>query len=475
MTTSMLSLALAALTALGQTSTPGTEGSAPPEAAAPAPNSPEARAQQHFEESRQLFEARNYEQAIVQLQAAHKLVSSPSLLFNIARCYERMGDYSSAVVYYERYLADAVGAPDAEVVRGLIAHYREQLKKNAAPTTPEEQAAVLARKGREYYRAGRYADAIAQLERANRVAQKGAFTYNIAKCYEKQGDYDNAIVHYQRYIELEPDASDRQDVVALIAALQARMRQTLSELSVRTAPAAADIYIDEMGKLLGQSPLEIRLKPGTHKLVLVKNGYQTIEREFEMPEDRPRDLAYALEKVKNFGGLAIESNVNGAQVFLDGQIMGLTPYNVTKLVEQGKHQVSVQRQGFFLYQADVTIERGRLTRVNAYLRERGELTGWVSTLGTWVAGTSLVLGGLTTAVSYGLGGFTVQGSPYSEGFWTAQQVGMYGGLSGVVLGVGLIGLDLLIQPSDIYELREPSDDLPAELVNEAAVIEEVTP
>lgn len=400
------------------------------------------------------------------MQAAYKLVPSPALLYNTARCYERLGDYAKAVDYYQRYLDQAVGAPDAEVVTALIQHYREQLAKNARPTTPKGRAAALARQGRKYYQSGRYADAIDSLERAQSLSPRSAFIYNIAKCHEKIGDYDKAIVYYQRYLDMDPKASDKQDVISVIKSLQARMRETLSELSVRTDPVGADVYIDDMDKLRGQTPLDIRLKPGEHKIVFVKNGFETVERKFVMPEDRPRDLAYALVKVKNFGGLSIDCDINGAQIFIDGQILGLTPYGAIKLVEAGTHQITVQRQGYYLYQAEAVVERGRLTWVRAQLPERGQLTGWMTSVGTWVAATSAIVGGSVAGLSYWLGNYTIQGTPMSDNLWNVQQVGMFGGLAGLLVGAGFIGADLLIQPDDVYEKVSPSEALPSNLLDD---------
>lgn len=451
---------LTAPAALAQTPPPSTN-----KAPASVATGPEVKAKEHYASSRSLFAERKYEESITELQRAYALVPSPVLLYNTARCYEHLGDYSKAVEFYQRYLDQAVGAPDAEVVAGLIQHYRTELAKNATPTTPKGRAAALARQGRKNYQAGRYAEAIDDLERANKLEARSAFIYNIAKCHEKLGDYDKAIVYYQRYLEMAPKASDRQDVISLISSLQARMRETLSELSVRTVPTGADVYIDDMDKLRGQTPLDLRLKPGAHKIVFVKNGYETVERKFEMPEDRPRDLAYALVKVKNFGGVSIDCDINGAQIFVDGKILGLTPYGAIKLLEAGTHQITVQRQGYYLYQAEAQVERGRMTWVRAQLPERGQLTGWMTSVGTWIGITSAVVGGATAGLTYWLGNYTVRGTPLSNNLWTAQQVGMFAGLGGVLVGLGLIGADLVIQPDDVYEKVSPSEPLPASLLD----------
>lgn len=417
-----------------------------------------------FEEGRSLYTERKWEEAADRFKQAYAAYDSPDLLYNIAKCHEAMSDYRGAIDYYQQYLKRSLAAPDAELVRALIAQFQEKLKTGAASESPEERALAIANRGRDYYQAGRYADAVAEMQHAFSIVQKSALIYNIAKSYEKMGEYDKAVAHYKSYLQMEPEAPDRQDVVQIIAALEARMRQTLNELTVRTVPAVADVYIDDNRKMVGQTPIDVRLPAGKHKLVLVKNGYETIEREFEMPDDRSFGISYPLVKVKNYGGLRVDCNVAAAQIFVDGKILGLTPYEQIKLLPQGTHQVTVMRDGYYIFSSSTTIEKGKLTRVAAHLPEKGELTGWMTTLGAWLGGASLVIGGATAGLSYWLGGYFVRGTPWSEGFWTAEWIGLVAGLSGGCLGISLIGLDLLLQPSDINKVDLPSDDLPIEVI-----------
>jgi len=450
--------------AAAQPATAPAAGVLPAEPDRPDPSSPEGKALALYEEGRDLYTARNWEAAAVKFKEAFKTYDSPDLLYNIAKCYEASGDYRGAVDYYQQYLKKSVAAPDAELVRGLIAQFQEKSKTGAVVESLEDRAAAIASKGRDYYQAGRYADAIAEMQRAYGIVQKSALIYNIAKSYEKMGEYDKAIAHYRSYLQADPQAPDKQDVVQIIGALEARMRQSLNELSVRSVPAAADVYLDDNKAMVGQTPIDVRLPAGKHKLVLVKNGFETIERDFEMPDDRSFGISYPLVKVKNYGGLRVDCNVSAAQIFVDGKILGLTPFTQVKLLQQGEHQVTVMRDGYFIYSSKTTIEKGKLTRVTAHLPEKGELTGWMTTVGAWLGGASLVLGGATAGISYWLGGYFVRGTPWSEGFWTAEWIGLVAGLTGGCLGISLVGLDLVLQPHDIEQTDLPGDELPVEVI-----------
>jgi tetratricopeptide (TPR) repeat protein len=54
----------------------------------------------------ELYEAGGYAEAIEQFRQAQALAPAPSNLFNIARCYERLGDLPGAIEHIEQYLAD---------------------------------------------------------------------------------------------------------------------------------------------------------------------------------------------------------------------------------------------------------------------------------------------------------------------------------------------------------------------------------
>jgi tetratricopeptide (TPR) repeat protein len=79
--------------------------------AAPAANA--ASVEQLNEEGAALYGARDYRRAIEKFIQAYAIDSDPNLLFNIARCYEELGEVDAAIEKYEAFLktpgADARG------------------------------------------------------------------------------------------------------------------------------------------------------------------------------------------------------------------------------------------------------------------------------------------------------------------------------------------------------------------------------
>ncbi len=64
----------------------------------------------------------------------------------------------------------------------------------------------LSAKGTDAFRAGRYKEAIGAFEQAYAITPVANLLYNIALCYEKLNDLDNAHAYYKRFI-VAPDAN----------------------------------------------------------------------------------------------------------------------------------------------------------------------------------------------------------------------------------------------------------------------------
>src|SRR5262245_47021729 len=126
-----IALALAPTPAIAE---PAADGSDPGRA---------ARAAELNEAGARLYRERNYRQAIERFIEAYAIDRDANLLFNIARCYEELGDTSAAIEKYTAYInapgADAAGRLRAEQsLRALRALQRR-------PPLPEAKAAAAAK------------------------------------------------------------------------------------------------------------------------------------------------------------------------------------------------------------------------------------------------------------------------------------------------------------------------------------------
>jgi tetratricopeptide (TPR) repeat protein len=78
-------------------------------------------ARQHFKQGVAFAEAGNCSAAIVEFEAAYKIVPRPNALYNAAQCQERLFRYDLAIRDYQRYLREApADAPDRPAVEGAL-------------------------------------------------------------------------------------------------------------------------------------------------------------------------------------------------------------------------------------------------------------------------------------------------------------------------------------------------------------------
>ncbi len=98
----------------------------------------EARA--HFELGRKFFEAKAYQRAIVEYEAAYKAKPLPDFLFNIAQAYREMGERQKAMDAYRRFLELSKGESEAvNEARQYIVYITIQLDKEAKDAKDREE------------------------------------------------------------------------------------------------------------------------------------------------------------------------------------------------------------------------------------------------------------------------------------------------------------------------------------------------
>lgn len=103
----------------------------------------ETRAREHFRAGQQAYEARKYEDALKAFSEAYGLHPLPGLLFNIAQCHRKLGNYDRAAVFYQQYLELSRSRENFSAVRALLSEVqtadREQKRKNAEEALRQRQ------------------------------------------------------------------------------------------------------------------------------------------------------------------------------------------------------------------------------------------------------------------------------------------------------------------------------------------------
>jgi hypothetical protein len=141
-----------------------------------------------------------------------------------------------------------------------------------APRAPDlARARALDQQGARAYGDGRYNDAIRYFEEAHRLGGPPFELWNIAKCYAKLDQPDQAAEVLERYLATPTlPAEDGKEATQQLEAL----RQRPSTLTVASTPSGAALLLD--GKAVeggGRTPTSFSVAPGAHTITLTAPGY----------------------------------------------------------------------------------------------------------------------------------------------------------------------------------------------------------
>lgn len=151
--------------------------------------------------------------------------------------------------------------------------------RGRAPTRGKEdlaRARALDREGAKAYGEGRYNDAIRYFEEAYRLGGPAFELWNVAKCYLRLDQPEQAAEMLERYLSTPNlPKEDREEATQQLEALKKRP----STLTVSSTPSGAQVSVD--GKNVGRTPLSISVAPGAHAVTVTPATGAPITRQIE--------------------------------------------------------------------------------------------------------------------------------------------------------------------------------------------------
>jgi len=123
------------------------------------------------------------------------------------------------------------------------------------------------------------------------------------------------------------------------------------EIHIEPAPERVELRGFLAGVKIGERHL---LRPGTYTLIAEKAGYHRLEVPVEIEGRDDEVLSFTLEMLPGF--LSVDAgSLTGAEVFIDGERVGVTPIDRTELVP-GEHAVRVSAERYIDFLTTVTID-----------------------------------------------------------------------------------------------------------------------
>jgi tetratricopeptide (TPR) repeat protein len=179
-------------------------------------------AAEHYKQGKAFFDAKQYDQAIVEYLAAYQIDKRPAHLYNIGRAYRLAGNAKLAIEYYQKFLdADPTNALAKEVRDDIVVATRELAERDAKAETERKRLAVEShvKLARAYGEAGQWSRAGDEHRAAFEVDADPVHLRDAGDAYAKQPDAAKANAAYTEYLERAPGATDADAIRARIAAL----------------------------------------------------------------------------------------------------------------------------------------------------------------------------------------------------------------------------------------------------------------
>jgi hypothetical protein len=165
----------------------------------------------------------------------------------------------------------------------------------------------------------------------------------------------------QHIVEVRAKGYQSQSVEAQVASGEQRVAKVdlqpgaaaTARLRVVTPIPDAEVFVD--GASMGKAPLDRNdLAPGKHYVVVRKQGYAEWKRQVDLDTVTPVTLTAELSAS---GTLKVLSNVGGANVLIDGAVVGKTPLTLDNIAA-GDHLLEVKADGYVEAKQSVHIDGG---------------------------------------------------------------------------------------------------------------------
>ncbi len=317
------------------------------------------RAKFHLGLGAKFFGQGSYAEALAEMRKAFAAVPLPATIFNMARCYQEMGQYAEAVEHFQRYMEQGDDA--------------KKLKKTAAAL------AELIPK------------AFGSLEV---VCKPAGARVTIAGVGEGECPYTNAQVRAGSWTLVATSAghADVTQSFTVVPGERSRVDVTLQRpgrLTVHTDPAGADVSVN--GQPAGKTPIsEMKLDEGDHTLGFRLEGHRDQEQVVQVPAGEKISVAVTL--ARRGGALQLTSAPGGAAVLLDDEPLGSTPLEGLHL-DEGEHLLRVEASMHVPWVRRVQVADGAAVDLHAAMPARWPTWALAATTGVAaLAGGATMLG-----------------------------------------------------------------------------------
>ena len=331
-------------------------------------------AEMAFQLGAQAYLAGKTRDALSHFFVSQRLAPNRKVVFNIALCFEQLGEAVAAYRYYQEHIASATDPNDPASVpsREALERLRPKLGLIRIKSRPEGARIFLDRK------------------------DLGVFGVTPLLVPVKAGDYQ-VLLEADGY---RPFQSPKLDVVlGTIVEVDADMSPLTGTLALSGQPEGAVVSL--AGTPIGVLPFVGVVPAGRGTVEIHKPGWTPRSIAYDVPTDGRQVLDVALDR--QVGTLVVSCDEIGALIRVNGQPAGFAPA-VLDRVPVGEVAVSVSLEGFRPWARTLTLAEGDKVELDAVLAVRDDVQAasrFIESAGSAPASVTLVPASEIAAFDYG--------------------------------------------------------------------------
>ncbi len=231
------------------------------------------------------------------------------------------------------------------------------------PTAPPTTTDPTINRAKELFHRGVVLFEAGDMERALELffQSRGAYpslqnTSNVAICLDRLGRYDEALELYEQLLTEFNQGLQPGETETLTRAMTT-LRTRVGNVWIAADVAGAQVVVDGRARATLPLVVPIRVLPGTRVVRVIKDGYITRETRTDVIVNAETKVEVHLEPLANAGLLRIEDSVSATRLFVDGTVVGTTPWEGT--LGPGRHVVWTQKEDLGTAPKEVVVVQGQ--------------------------------------------------------------------------------------------------------------------
>jgi serine/threonine protein kinase len=227
------------------------------------------------------------------------------------------------------------------------------------------------------------ADMRTDLQRLKRDTESGTSPAGSGTTSLREPDSTNLLAGPKKYIAL----ASAVIVLTVVGYLIFSGGKRVVSVGITTIPPDANVTV---GAQKCRAPCDLPLRPGTYELRVERDGYEPVTRQVSVAADTKSLPTVRLDMQEaqalpvqttppnpppaaiDQGTLIVRANVGGAEVYVDGNLKGLTDANkkYEGKFDVGNHEISLSKQGYENSSGQIEIAKGGMSTTTFKLKER---------------------------------------------------------------------------------------------------------